>query len=56
MENLTTSSKTSNLSLASSKEVLERIRGLQCLTSAASSTGGFINSSYANQCIYKPVR
>lgn len=55
MENLTTSSKTSNLSLASSKEVLERIRGLQCLTSAASSTGGFINSSYANQCIYKPV-
>ena len=56
MENLTTSTVTnSNLSLASSKEVLERIHGLQCLTSAASSTGAFINNSYANQAIYKPA-
>ena len=56
MENLTTSTVTnSNLSLASSKEVLERIHGLQCLTSAASSTGAFINNSYANQVIYKPA-
>lgn len=56
MENLTTSTVTnSNLSLASSKEVLERIHGLQCLTSAASSTGAFINNSYANQALYKPA-
>lgn len=46
---------TSNISLASSKEVLERIQGLQCLTSAASSSGGFINNQFANQVIYKPA-
>lgn len=46
---------TTEISLASSKEVLERIHGLQCLTSAASSTGAFINNSYANQALYKPA-
>lgn len=40
---------TSNISLASSKEVLERIRGLQCLTSAATSSGGFVNTEYINK-------
>ena len=46
---------TSNISLASSKEVLERIRGLQCLTSAATSSGGFVNAKYVNDKLYKPV-
>lgn len=46
---------TTEISLASSKEVLERIHGLQCLTSTASSTGAFINNSYANQALYKPA-
>lgn len=46
---------TTEISLASSKEVLERIHGLQCLTGAASSTGAFINNSYANQALYKPA-
>lgn len=46
---------TTEISLASSKEVLERIHGLQCLTSAASSTGAFINNSYANQALFKPA-
>ena len=46
---------TTEISLASSKEILQRIQGLQCLTSAASSTGGFINNQFANQVIYKPA-
>lgn len=46
---------TSNISLASSKEVLKRIRGLQCLTSAATSSGGFVNAKYVNDKIYKPA-
>lgn len=55
MENLTTNTVTSKISFASAKEVLERIQGLQCLTSAASSSGGFINNQFANQVIYKPA-
>lgn len=56
MENFTTSTVTnSNLSLASSKEVLKRINGLQCLTSAATSSGGFVNAKYVNDKIYKPA-
>lgn len=55
MENLTTSTETSEISLASSKEVLERIQGLQCLTSAATSAGGFVNTKYINNKIYKPA-
>lgn len=46
---------TTEISLASSKEILQRIQGLQCLTSAASTTGGFINNQFANQVIYKPA-
>lgn len=46
---------TSNISLAPSKEILERIQGLQCLTSAAASTGGFINHRFVNIKIYKPA-
>ena len=55
MENLTTNTVTSKISFASAKEVLERIQGLQCLTSAAFSSGGFINNQFANQVIYKPA-
>lgn len=55
MENLTTNTVTSEISLASSKEVLKRIRGLQCLTSAATSSGGFVNAKYVNDKLYKPA-
>lgn len=56
MENLTTNTvTTTEISFASSKEVLERIQGLQCLTSAATSTGGFINHKFANKKLYKPA-
>ena len=55
MENLTTNTVTSKISFASAKEVLERIQGLQCLTSAASSSGGFINNEFVDKKIYKPA-
>lgn len=55
MENLNAITTTSsNISLASSKEVLERIRGLQCLTSSATTSGGYINTNYGIKKIYKP--
>ena len=55
MKNLTTNTVTSKISFASAKEVLERIQGLQCLTSAASSSGGFINNEFVDKKIYKPA-
>lgn len=55
MKNFTTNTVSSEISLASSKEVLKRIIGLQCLTSAATSSGGFVNAKYINDKLYKPA-